>query len=110
MRQFFWRISPIDWLAFNKPIEGGLFASIQSRKDVDRAGLVPKCQVCTCRGDGRGGYYRMCIELQRVSSCEVGRALVMLHLIELVDIRICAVDDVHETLIRNDYQTCVFLW
>lgn len=52
----------------------------------------------------------MCIELQRVSSCEVGRALVMLHLIELVDIRICAIDDVHETLIRNDYQTCVFLW
>ena len=45
-----------------------------------------------------------------MSLYEAGRALVVLYLIELIDVRVCAVDDVDKTLIGNDHQTCVFLW
>lgn len=110
VRQFFLRVSPIDWLTFDKPVERSLFVSIHSRQYTDHPRLVSKRQVRACRGDGRRGNYCMCIELQPTSSRGVAWTLVMPHLIELVDIRICTIDDVHETLVRNNHQGCVFLW
>jgi len=107
--QLFWRISPVDWLTF-KSVERGLFASIHSRQYADHSRLVSKRQVCTCWRDGRRGYDCMCVELRRVSLWAVARMLTMPHLVELVDIRIRTIDDIHKTLVRNNNQTGVFLW
>lgn len=39
----------------------------------------------------------------------VAWTLIISHLIELIDTRICTIDNIHKTLIRNDHQACVFL-
>ena len=99
LRQFFWRVSPVDLLTI-KSVERSLFVSIHSRQYVDRARLVSKGQVCACWGDSRRGYGRVCIELWLISLGSHG--LQWSHLIKLIDIRICAIDEVHETLVRDD--------
>jgi len=97
-RQFFWSVSPVDWLTI-KSVERDLFASIHGGQYVDHAGLVSKRQVCTCWGDGRRGYDRMCIKLRQVSLRAVARTSTAPHLIELVDIWIRTIDDIHKTLV-----------
>jgi len=97
-RQFFWSVSPVDWLTF-KSVERGLFAPIHSRQYVDHAGLISERQVCTCWGDGRRRYDRMCIELWRINLWAVVRTLTVPHLVELVDVRIRTIDDIHKTLV-----------
>jgi hypothetical protein len=52
----------------------------------------------------------MRIDLWPISLWGVARTFAVPHLIELADGRICTIDNIHETLVRNNDQTGVFLW